>query len=88
MAETIEDLQKKLREQEEENASLRAEIKECKEEIEELEEGVAADDLVDAVNAIVDLIDRPVATLNASLPATPAAARALINLLDASGRKL
>lgn len=49
----------------------------------ELESG-----LEDAIDQLLDLVERPIGTLRASLPATPAVERALINLFDIMGRTL
>ena len=69
---------------------LQSRIDECAEEIEGLEEQLEkhAREIADAVHPVLDLVERPVGTLHASLPPSPAAERALIALHDAVGRRI
>lgn len=74
-------------------AALEKEINSLRSRIAELE-GPAAEekeeppDLEAPIHALLDEVERPVGTLKAHLPDTPAAQAALIRLYDAVGRTL
>lgn len=72
----------------EEIAGLKEDLAEAEEEKRKLEELIPPGDVVDAVDTLLDLVDRPTGSLRATLPQTPAAERALIHLFDALGRNL
>lgn len=56
-------------------------------DLEEQAEGKSGD-IADAVNAVLDEVERPVGTLNAMLPQSPHSSRALVGLYAAIGRTL
>lgn len=53
-----------------------------------IDDDVEHPDLVEAVNKLLDEVQRPVGSLEPRLPDTPAARRALLGLYDAANRNL
>lgn len=66
--------------------SAREEISTLEDELDQAKEKVLSDDVEDAVNAVLDEVQRPVGSFACVLPNTPASQRALMRLFDAVGR--
>lgn len=88
ISETEGDLKAEVVELRGEVASLECQVADGADEINRLEGLKDEGPLSDAIDALLDLVERPTGTLRASLPATPATERALINLSDIMGRTL
>lgn len=71
---------------EKEITSLRDHVADLEDDAEE--ENEDDPDLFKPINDLLDCVERPVGTLNATLPQTPQSERALIALFDAIGRTL
>lgn len=69
---------------------LEGDVDALKAGVQELEncEAQESGDLADCINAVLDEVERPLGTLHATVPPSPAAERALIKLYDAVGRTL
>lgn len=77
---TIKELQAKI-------DALTAELSDAEDRIEELEDEKDSGELRDAIDRLLDEVERPTGSLAAVLPSSPAASRALIALHDVIGRR-
>lgn len=68
--------------------SLEDELKEGERELDSLRANKDNGDLEEAIGNLLDAVERPIGTLKATLPQTPASERALVALYDAIGRNL
>lgn len=70
-------------------ASLRSENDEFSGELEDLKKtSRSTDEMADAIDDLLDCVERPTGTLKAILPQNAASERALVALYDATGRTL
>lgn len=77
----------RIKELEEHLDAVSGELSDTETKCSELENKALGEDVEDAANKLLDLVERPTGSLHAALPQSPASERALIALFDAIGRK-